>query len=31
MKGEKWQRDLSVYRDINTAFIIEGNVHDLQP
>jgi len=31
MKGEKWQRDLSVYRDINTSFIIEGNVHDLQP
>lgn len=31
MKGEKWQRDLAVYRDINTSFIVEGNVHDLQP
>ena len=29
--AEKWQKDLAVYRDINTAFIIEGNVHDLQP
>lgn len=28
---EKWQKDLSVYQDINTTFIIEGNVHDLQP
>lgn len=31
MKGEKWQKDLSAYRNINTSFIIEGNVHDLQP
>lgn len=28
---EKWQKDLTVYQDINTTFIIEGNVHDLQP
>ena len=28
---EKWQKDLDVYQDINTTFIIEGNVHDLQP
>lgn len=28
---EKWQKDLAVYQDINTTFIIEGNVHDLQP
>lgn len=27
---EKWQKDLAVYRDINTTFIIQGNVHDLQ-
>jgi len=31
MTREKWQKDLSVYRDINTTFIVEGNVHDLQP
>lgn len=31
MQSEKWQKDLAVYRDINTTFIIEGNVHDLQP
>ena len=31
IKSEKWQKDLSVYQDINTTFIIEGNVHDLQP
>lgn len=31
MQAEKWQKDLAVYRDINTTFIIEGNVHDLQP
>lgn len=30
-QAEKWQKDLAVYRDINTTFIIEGNVHDLQP
>lgn len=29
--AEKWQKDLAVYQDINTTFIIEGNVHDLQP
>lgn len=29
--AEKWQKDLAVYEDINTTFIIEGNVHDLQP
>lgn len=28
---EKWQKDLAVYQDINTTFIVEGNVHDLQP
>ena len=27
---EKWQKDLQVYSGINTTFIIEGNVHDLQ-
>lgn len=31
IQAEKWQKDLDVYRDINTTFIIEGNVHDLQP
>lgn len=31
IQAEKWQKDLAVYRDINTTFIIEGNVHDLQP
>lgn len=31
MQIEKWQKDLAVYQDINTTFIIEGNVHDLQP
>ena len=31
IQTEKWQKDLSVYQDINTTFIIEGNVHDLQP
>lgn len=31
MQAEKWQKDLAVYREINTTFIIEGNVHDLQP
>ncbi len=25
------KKDLAVYRDINTTFIVEGNVHDLQP
>ena len=30
-EAEKWQKDLAVYRDINTTFIVEGNVHDLQP
>lgn len=30
-QAEKWQKDLAVYRDINTVFIVEGNVHDLQP
>lgn len=30
-QAEKWQKDLAVYQDINTTFIIEGNVHDLQP
>lgn len=30
-RAEKWQKDLDVYKDINTTFIIEGNVHDLQP
>lgn len=29
--AEKWQKDLAVYQDVNTTFIIEGNVHDLQP
>lgn len=31
MQLEKWQRDLDVYKDIHTTFIIEGNVHDKQP
>lgn len=31
IQAEKWQKDLAAYRDINTVFIIEGNVHDLQP
>ena len=31
VQAEKWQKDLAVYRDINSTFIIEGNVHDLQP
>ena len=30
-QAEKWQKDLAVYQDINTSFIVEGNVHDLQP
>lgn len=30
-QAEKWQKDLAVYKNINTSFIIEGNVHDLQP
>lgn len=29
--AEKWQKDLNVYQNINTTFIIEGNIHDLQP
>lgn len=28
---EKWQKDLDVYCNVNTTFIIEGNVHDKQP
>ena len=31
IKAEKWQKDLAVYMDINSTFIVEGNVHDLQP
>lgn len=31
IQAEKWQKDLDVYQDINTTFIVEGNVHDLQP
>ena len=31
IQAEKWQKDLDVYREINTTFIVEGNVHDLQP
>ena len=31
IQSEKWQKDLAVYRDIYTTFIVEGNVHDLQP
>ena len=31
IQAEKWQKDLAVYQDINTTFIVEGNVHDLQP
>ena len=27
---EKWQRDLVVYRDVYTTFIIEGDIHDKQ-
>lgn len=29
--SEKWQKDLTVYKDIDTTFIIEGNIHDKQP
>ena len=28
---EKWQKDLEVYRDICTSFVIEGNIFDKQP
>ena len=28
---EKWQKDLEVYRDVSTTFIVEGNVYDRQP
>lgn len=28
---EKWQKDLDVYKDICTFFIIEGNIFDKQP
>lgn len=31
VQAEKWQKDLAVYKNINTTFIVEGNVHDLQP
>lgn len=31
MKKEKWQKDLEVYKDVNSMFIIEGNIHDKQP
>lgn len=31
IQAEKWQKDLDVYQGINTTFIVEGNVHDLQP
>lgn len=31
MLAEKWQKDLDVYREIHTTFIIEGNIHDFQP
>ncbi len=31
IQAEKWQKDLAVYQDINTTFIVEGNIHDLQP
>lgn len=26
----KWHKDLEIYENIKTAFIVEGNVHDLQ-
>ena len=26
----KWHKDLEIYENMKTAFIIEGNVHDLQ-
>ena len=28
---EKWQKDLDVYKDICTFFIVEGNIFDKQP
>lgn len=28
---EKWQKDLDVYKDICTFFVIEGNIFDKQP
>ncbi|MGN0177892.1 MAG: AAA family ATPase, partial [Monoglobaceae bacterium] len=30
LNKEKWQKDLDIYRDVNSTFIIEGNIHDLQ-
>ena len=29
--AEKWQKDLEIFRNTSTCFIVEGNVHDLQP
>ena len=26
----KWHKDLEIYENMKTAFIVEGNVHDLQ-
>jgi len=31
IQAEKWQKDLTVYMDIYSTFIVEGNIHDLQP
>ncbi len=31
LQALKWQKDLQVYKNINTTFIIEGNVNDFQP
>ena len=31
IEKEKWQKDLDVYREINSTFIIAGNIHDWQP
>lgn len=26
----KWHKDLEIYMNMKTAFIVEGNIHDLQ-
>lgn len=30
LESPKWHKDLTIYQGMKTAFIIEGNVHDLQ-
>ena len=31
LKWPKWRQDLEAYHNIKNTFIIQGNVHDLQP